>query len=148
MVEGARWPGEAAAQWDGWLFPGSDFGIEGTLEDAVQAADIDQVEGQRPGTGRIQPLTGVLLAQAEQLLALPQLRPGQRTIEELRGEGFDIGTKLRCPGHHPVRSTQGVGCLLLRVVVRVGGTPTTGLTRMDLDQLSLPIEPRPLRVRL
>ena len=55
MVEGAAWPGEASPR----RRPGPLFGrcrpVEGLEEDVLDAADIDEVVGERALAGGVEP---------------------------------------------------------------------------------------------
>jgi hypothetical protein len=140
VVEGARGPGEAAPQRTQRCLDRPLLGIEGAEEDAVEAADVDQVEGEGSAAGRIETGGGVLLAEGEELLALAQLRPGERPLEELRGEGFHVRTEFTRPADDAVRGPERVGRLLGRVVVRVGRASATMLAGMDLHEFAAAIE--------
>ena len=76
-----------------------DLPVEGEDQDALEAPDVDQVEAERPGTGGLEPRRGVAVGQAQQLLALAQLRPEERPTQESFGEVPDVRTGAdRVPG--------------------------------------------------
>ena len=79
MVEAFRRPEEAAGQKEDLALGGGGFVLrtQALLDDLLQAADIDQLETERSCTGLIDPLATVLLGQAEKLLCLAELRPGE-----------------------------------------------------------------------
>src|SRR3990172_850777 len=119
MVEGLRWPGEAAAQRLRHLFDGTSFGIEGAEQDALEAADIDEAVGKGACAGSVQALAAVAFAQRDELQPRAQFRPGQWSFEEPGREGLDVRTQRRGALDDPVGGTQGVGGLLLRIVLRI-----------------------------
>lgn len=89
MVEGPRWPGEAAAQRLRYLCDGTVFGIEGAEQDALEAADIDEVGAC---AGGVQLRATVAFAQGDELQPRAQFRPGQWSFEESGREGLDVRT--------------------------------------------------------
>ena len=102
MVEGLRWPSEAAAQRLRQLFDGTFFGVEGAQQDALEAADVDEVVGQGAGAGGVQAFTTMAFAQGDELQPRAQFRPGQRSVEKPLGEDLHVrpqlGGALQPPG--------------------------------------------------
>ena len=66
---------------------GSDLLLQGLHQDALQPAHVDEVDVQSPAAGGVQALCGVALAEAQQLVPLPDLGPRERTAEEPIGFG-------------------------------------------------------------
>ena len=100
--------------------------LEGLDEDALDAAHVDEVDLERAAAGGVEAGGGVALGQAQQLVALPQLRPGQRPLEEPLGEGAGGLAEF---GRAPLQllgRAQRVGAELGRVVVAVGGRVRRG----------------------
>ena len=61
--------------------------VEGLDEDALEAAHVDEVDLERAAAGGVEAVRGVALGEAQQLVALPELRPGQGALEETLGVG-------------------------------------------------------------
>ena len=64
--------------------------LEAVLDDALEALDVGEVEGERAAAGGIESREAVLVAEAQQLLGLAQLRPREGAGEELLGEAADV----------------------------------------------------------
>lgn len=112
MVEGAAWAGEAAPQRCPPVLDGRRFAVERLEEDALDAADIDEVVSERALAGGIEAFATVAFTEGDELLAGAELGPGKRPLEELLGEGPDVRAEFARPAYDAVGSTQGVGCLL------------------------------------
>ena len=84
-MEGVRRAGEAAPPWNHHLRNRRLFLIKRAQEDAVQAANIDHVVGQRTVTGRIEACGGDLLPKGEEPLTLPQTSPRARVLRGASG---------------------------------------------------------------
>jgi len=109
---------------------------EGSGDDVLEPADVDQVEGEGAVASLFDALTSVLLAQPDELLRLAKLGPWDVAGEELLHEATDALAELLGLGDHVVRIPSGVGAELLGVVVVVDGAASRGLREMGLDQLS------------
>ncbi len=59
-------------------------------QDSLQTTDVEQVERQGPRAGGVQTRGGVALGEAEQLLGLAELGPGQRSRQQPLGEDADV----------------------------------------------------------
>src|SRR5918996_1220789 len=88
-----------------------------------------------------------LTPQAQQLLTLPQLGPGQGAFQE------PLGKVARCRPQggglalDPVRGPQSVWAQLRRVVLLVGGPAPARLSGVDLDQLAPVVDAHQLVVQ-
>ena len=60
-----------AARWQGWGMLGSLLLLQGLEQDAFHAAHVNQVHLQGPAAGRVQAFGRVALAQADELVPLP-----------------------------------------------------------------------------
>ena len=103
-------------------------------QDALHAAHIDQVHLQGSAARRIEAFGSVALPQADELVALPHLGPGQGSVEEALGEFGHRGSLFGGAAFDAIRRPEGVGAELGGVVLGVGGAATPGLAGVDLDQ--------------
>ena len=110
--------------------------LQGLYQDALHPAHVDEIDFQGPAAGGVQPFRGVALPQSYELVALPDLGPRQRTVEQSLGEFGHRRSVLRSTALDPVRSPQGVGGQLRRVVGRVRGAAAARLAEVGLDQLA------------
>ena len=60
--------------------------FQGLEQDAFHATHVNQVHLQGSTAGGIEAFGGVALAQAQELVALPDASPGQGAVEEALGE--------------------------------------------------------------
>jgi len=60
-------------------------------QDALDASHFQQIEAERACTRGLQPFGGVAIGQAQQLLALAQLGPRKRSLQQPLGEAADVG---------------------------------------------------------
>ena len=65
--------------------------LQGLYQDALETAYIDEVYGQSSLTGSLQTECGVAFSQPQQLLALPELGPGEWPFQEPMGKGRHRG---------------------------------------------------------
>lgn len=107
MVEGVARAGEAASQWWPGVLDSRRLPVECLEEDALDTADIDEVVGERALAGSIEPFTTIALAEGNEFLAGAQLRPWERSLEELPGEGLDVRADCGCPADDTVGRTGG-----------------------------------------
>ena len=84
LCEDGTGSGEAA-RWRGLGLWRRGLLLEGLDQDAFDAADIDQVDLKGAAAGIIEASGRVALRQAQQLVSLPQLCPGHRTVEQPLG---------------------------------------------------------------
>ena len=90
---------------------------------------------------------GVALRQPQQLVSLPELRPGQRALEEPLGVGTHRLAQFGGAPPELVGRTPRVGAEFCRVVVGVGGAAAALLARMDLEQCAAVVDAHQLRSR-
>ena len=108
MGEDAARAGEAACgQGRGML--GSLGLFQGLEQDALHAAHVNQVHLQGPTAGVVQAFGRVALAQAQELVALPDPRPGQGAVEESLSEFAHRGALLSGAALDAVGCPQRVG---------------------------------------
>jgi len=91
MVEGAARAGEAAPQRCPRVLDRWRFAVERLEEDALDAADIDQVVSERALAGGIEAFAAVAFTEGNELLAGAELRPGKRPLEELWAKAPTFG---------------------------------------------------------
>ncbi len=120
--------------------------FEAVHDDAFETLDVDEVEGERAAAGRVEAREAVLVAEAQELLGLAQLRPREGPGEELLGEAADVLAVTPCLADHVLRVPHGVGRALGRVVVVVGGAAALGDAAMGLDALAFDEHPDELGV--
>ena len=108
--------------------------FQGLEQDAFHSAHVNEVHLQGPAAGGVQAFGGVALPQADELVALPDLGPGQGSVEEALDEFGHCGSLLRGAALDAVGSPEGVGTQLGRVVLGVGGATPARLAGVDLDQ--------------
>ncbi len=119
-----RRPGEAGGQrHDGAALGGAGLALQRRADDVLDAADVEQLEAQGARTGGIDAGGAVALGQPEQLLRLPQARPGEGAAQEHAHELADGGPDLRGLADAGVGRAHGVGGALGGVVGVVGGPP-------------------------
>jgi hypothetical protein len=104
-------------------------------DDVLETAHVDQLEGQRPGTGLLQPSGAVLLGQTQKLLGLTELAPGEIARQELFGKAADMSPELAGFGDDAVGITAGIGGQRLGVVVVISRASARLLRQVRLDQL-------------
>ena len=97
---------------------------------------VDEVDRQGTLAGGIETLGRVAISQSDELVPLPDLRPGVPVIEEAFGEFAHRGSVQSCVALDALRSLHGVGGKLGGIIVRVGGAATARLTLVDLHQLA------------
>ena len=85
LGEDASGPSEAAG-WQGQRQLGRGLLFQSLDQDVLHAVHVDEVDVQGPLTGGVQALGGVAVAQAQQLVSLPDLGPGVVALEEAFGE--------------------------------------------------------------
>ncbi len=56
--------------------------LQGGADDGFDAPDVQQLEGERPGAGRIDPVGAVALGESQEFLRLPQTRPRERAPQQ------------------------------------------------------------------
>jgi len=120
--------------------------IERELQDVLQAAHVEQLEGKCVRARLVETVWSVPFAESEQLLRLTQPRPGMRLGQELLRERTDCGADKTCLLNEPLRAAQRVGGALRRIVVRIGSSTALRLTRMDGDQYALRVQPHQLPI--
>ena len=103
---------------------------------------------ERAAAGGVEAGGGVALRQPQQLVALPELRPGQGSLEQPLGVAAHGLTELGGAPLELVGRAQRVGAELRRVVVAVGGAPAAGLARVDLEQRAAVVDAHQLRAEL
>jgi hypothetical protein len=106
------------------------------MDDPLHASDVEQIEGQSAATGSVHPLSAVLVGQAQQLLRLAELGPGEVTGEQLAGEMADVHAARAGLANQAFGIAQGVGGKLLGVVAVICAATTWGLGGMGLDELA------------
>ena len=124
--EDVAWPGEAALGQRCWQLERSLL-LESLHQDALGPSHVDQADFQGPSSGGVEALRCIALAEAEQLVSLPELGPRQRAVEEPPGE---FGHRRSQPGRlalDGVRRSGGIGRELGGVVVVIGGAAAPGL---------------------
>lgn len=84
------------------MWSGLAFVLQGQHQDAFEATHVDQVEAQSSRAGGIEPLGAVALGQAQQLLPLPQLGPGERCIEQPLGKLAHVGPQRHGLADQPI----------------------------------------------
>ena len=109
--EDLAWAGESA-RWQGWGLLGSLGLFQGLEQDALHPSHVDQVHLQGSAAGRVQAFGRVALAQADELVTLPDSGPGQGAIEEAVGELAHRGALLGGAALDAVGRPQGVGAQL------------------------------------
>lgn len=117
-----------------WSLRGRPF--ERVEEEGLDPPDVDEVEDQGAAAGFFQSAGSVLLGQAQKLLRLTELGPGEVSGEELFREAADAFPKFLGLGLHVVGIPAGVGAGFFGVIVVVGRASSGRLWRMNLDQLS------------
>lgn len=95
MGEVVRGPQEAGWRQEDELAGGGGgrplgLAVEGALEDLLDPPDVVELEEERSATGGIEPLTAVLVGQAQELLTLAKLRPGEVAGQERLHEATDV----------------------------------------------------------
>ena len=146
MGEDVARAGKASCGQGRWMFRGLLL-FQGLEQDALDAPDVDEVHVQGPTTGGVQALGCVALTQAQELVALPDSRPGQGTVEEPLGEFGHRGTLLGSAALDAVGSPEGVGAQLGGVVGRVGGSAAPGLAGVDLKELAPVVDTHQLQAQ-
>ena len=139
--------GEAARGRRRWQF-GRGLLLQGLHQDALDAAHVDEVHFQCSAAGGIEALGSVALAEAEQLVPLPDLGPRQRAVEEALSEFAHRRPQLGSLVLDVVRRPGGVGRELGGIVVGIGGAAAPGLAEVGLDQLAPVIDAHQLAVHL
>ena len=135
MSEDAARPSESPRRQ--WRKMGLDsFFFQGLDQDAFEATHVDEVDRQGFLAGGVKAFGGIAFPQPNELLPLPELAPGHRTIEESVGEGGDRRSLCGSVALQPVRRSQSVGAELRGVVIWIGGTTAARLPGVDLDQLA------------
>ena len=135
MGEDLTWAGESACgQGRGLL--GSLGLFQGLEQDAFHATHVDQVHLQGSAAGGIEAFGRVALAQADELVALPDSGPGQGPVKEAFGELAHRGALLGGAALDAVGRPQRVGAQLGGIVSGVSGAAALGLAGVDLDQLA------------
>ena len=81
--------------------------LQGLEQDAFHSAHVNEVHLQGPAAGGVQAFGGVALPQADELVALPDLGPGQGPVEEALGEFGHCGSLLRRAAFDAVGRPQG-----------------------------------------
>ena len=130
---------------------GDDFGfapgLEGERElvevleqDGLDAADVDEFEGQGPAAGEVETKPAVLGSQAKELLGLADLGPGHGPREKLRGERPDVRSMTLGLADHPLGITERVGRELSGVIVVVRGPTARRHAGMGLHQGSVHVD--------
>jgi len=56
--------------------------LQGGADDGFDAPDVQQLEGERPGAGRIDPVGAVALGEPQEFLRLPQTLPRERAPQQ------------------------------------------------------------------
>lgn len=69
---------------------GVDLAFELVLDDLLDAAGVEQLEVHGPPAGSVDALAAVLVRQAQELLGLSQLGPGEVAREQLLEEAPDV----------------------------------------------------------
>ena len=139
MGEDVAWAGETSCRRRRWRVRGGLLLLQGLDQNALHSTHVDEVHLQCPAAGGIQALSGVALPQADELVSLPDSRPGSGTVEEALGELGHRRSQLGSLALDGVGAPQRVGAEFGGVVGGVGGAAAPGLARMDLDQLA-PVE--------
>lgn len=96
-------------------------------QDSLYAVHVYDIDFQCSAEGGVQKLGGVALAEAQELVPLPDLGPRQRIIEESLGEFAHRRSQLGRPTLDAVRHPGGVDGQLGGEVVGVSGTAAPGL---------------------
>ena len=109
---GGQWLDALIGCWR-WLT----FMLQRQHQDAFDAPHLQQIEAERARTCGIQPLRRVAVGQAQQLLALAQLGPGEGSLPGAARRSGRRWAPVSSPTHHAVGGAQGVGGLLGRVVI-------------------------------
>lgn len=112
MVESRTWSCKACGRqwldallgWWRWLT----FVLQSQYQDAFDAPHLQQIEAEGACAGGIQSFRRIAVGQAQQLLALAQLRPGEGTFQQPLGKVANVRSQLHCLTHHAVRGTHGV----------------------------------------
>lgn len=150
MGEALRRALEAGAKGDDLTFTMRPAGLLELLEvladDAFDAADVDEVEGEGAATGQIEPTLAVLLTESQEFLRLPQPGPREVSREQSLHKATQIVALLSGLVDQPLRIAQRVGRELLRVVVVVGGAAAGRLLRVDPDQGAVAVDAHELAV--
>ena len=120
--------------------------IEPPQDDLLDAMHVDELEAERAATGRLQGGNAVAVDEAEELLGLAQLGPGERPVEKPRHEGAEVGAVAPRPVDQGLRVSHGVGRLLGGIVGIVGVPPPGRLGRTGLDELAAVVDADELRV--
>ena len=121
-------------------------GLEAVLDDVLEALHVDEVEGQRAAAGGVEAGEAVLVAEAQELLGLAQLRPREGPGEELLGEATDVLPLPLRLADRTIGIAHRVGGALGRVVVVVGGATALRDAAVGGDALAVDEDPDELRV--
>ena len=91
-----------------WMFRGLGK-FQGLEQDALHSSDVDEVHLQGFAAGGVQSLGSVALAQAQELVPLPDHGPGQRAVKEAVSEFSHCRTLLGRAALDAVGRPEGVG---------------------------------------
>jgi len=94
-------------------------GIEALFDDGLDPADVDEVEVQGARAGGVESGAAVLVAEAQELLGLAEVGPGEGRDEETLQEAADVRAEAPALADHAIGVAHGVGRELLGIVVVV-----------------------------
>ena len=119
---------------------------EAGLQHGLDALHVEELEVQGAAAGGVEPAAAVLVAEAQELLGLAQLRPREGSREELLGEAAHVLAHAPGLADHGLRVPHGVGRELGRVVAVVGRAAAGRLALVDLHALAGDVDADELRV--
>jgi hypothetical protein len=120
--------------------------VEVLEQDGLDAADVDELEGQGAAAGEVETKPAVLGTETKELLGLAQLGPGHGSGEEFLGTLPDVGPMTLGLADHPLGITERIGSELSGVIVVVRGPATRRLSGVSLHQGSVHIDAHELGV--
>jgi len=120
--------------------------VESVLHDRFDAPDVEELEVDGSVAGGFHPRSAVLVDEAQELLALAQLRPREGPGEELLHEAARVLALAAGLAEEQFWIAHGVGRELLGVVEVVGGASALGDALVRLHALALDVDADELRV--
>jgi hypothetical protein len=113
-------------------------------QDGLDPKDVDELEGQGPAAGSIYAVPSVLGAQAEELLGLTELGPGDGSTGQFGHEPARVGPLTLSLADQPLRIAERVGGEFSGIVVVICGPAAGGLSGTRLDQGAVYVDPHEL----
>jgi hypothetical protein len=119
---------------------------EGVPDHALDPPDVHHVEGEGSSTGLVHALRAVAIAQAQELLGLAEVGPGEGSGQEPLCEAPDVVALAVGLADQVLGIPHGVGGPLRGVVGVVRGALSLCDSFVRGDDLALDVDPRELRV--